>query len=454
MVSTSGHQLLPGDAVRNLREKLLPSTYILTPNVPEALLLLREAHPEQETDFRSPTNLDDLKNLARKVHALGPAHVLLKGGHMPLTTSHEKAKSDQEKALTVDIFYPRGEDQEFETIESPFLASPNTHGTGCSLASALAAQLALNASHTPSQPLTALVRNAVSYISNGIRLSSPPHFSVSHTGPHGPINHFHSHALAAFPSSSALPTSTPSPSSSPLDHAAHPFTTYLLSHPTITPIWRRFTQTHPWTAKLAAGTLPPHEFKHYLIQDYLYLTHFARTYSLAAYKSRNMDAIVANSEIVLHIRREMELHLGYCAEFGISKQQIENTRESVACQAYSRYILDIGASGDLLGLYVALAPCLLGYGEVARRLYEDTDERRSKREGNRYWRWVENYVAEDYREAVRKGRDVLEREAVRCGVAFGKGRLEELVGIFAEAARLEVGFWEEGAHVPDGELEG
>lgn len=150
----------------------------------------------------------------------------------------------------------------------------------------------------------------------------------------------------------------------------------------------------------------------------------------------------------------MELHLGYCAEFGISKQQIENTRESVACQAYSRYILDIGASGDLLGLYVALAPCLLGYGEVARRLYEDTDERRSKREGNRYWRWVENYVAEDYREAVRKGRDVLEREAVRCGVAFGKGRLEELVGIFAEAARLEVGFWEEGAHVPDGELEG
>lgn len=141
----------------------------------------------------------------------------------------------------------------------------------------------------------------------------------------------------------------------------------------------------------------------------------------------------------------MELHLSYCAEFGISQAQIEATPESVACTAYARFVLDIGNSGDLLGLYVALAPCLLGYGEAARRVYGD---RESKREGNRYWRWVENYVAGDYVEAVGKGREVIEEEARRVGVGAGGQRLEELVEVFARATRLEVGFWEEGAHTP------
>lgn len=49
---------------------------------------------------------------------------------------------------------------------------------------------------------------------------------------------------------------------------------------------------------------------------------------------------------------------------------------------------------------MALAPCLLGYGAIAQRLYSD---KKSLREGNRYWKWIENYVAEDYTEAVRLG---------------------------------------------------
>lgn len=68
--------------------------------------------------------------------------------------------------------------------------------------------------------------------------------------------------------------------------------------------------------------------------------------------------------------------------------------------AYSRYVLDIGQSQDWLALQMALAPCLLGYGAAAKRLSVDGT---SVREGNRYWKWIENYVADDYVEAVRKG---------------------------------------------------
>lgn len=65
-----------------------------------------------------------------------------------------------------------------------------------------------------------------------------------------------------------------------------------------------------------------------------------------------------------------------------------------------RYVLDIGQSQDWIALQVALAPCLIGYGEIAKRLHADL---KTKREGNVYWKWIENYVAEEYKEAVRVG---------------------------------------------------
>jgi hydroxymethylpyrimidine/phosphomethylpyrimidine kinase len=75
---------LPGDAVQLLRESLLPITTILTPNLPEAALLLREAN----IHFEAPEDLEGAKSLAKEVHNLGVKAVLLKGGHMPLTKAY------------------------------------------------------------------------------------------------------------------------------------------------------------------------------------------------------------------------------------------------------------------------------------------------------------------------------------------------------------------------------
>lgn len=63
-------------------------------------------------------------------------------------------------------------------------------------------------------------------------------------------------------------------------------------------------------------------------------------------------------------------------------------------------MLDIGQSQDWLGLQVAMAPCLLGYGAIAKGLHADP---RSKQQGNLYWTWIENYVADDYVTAVKTG---------------------------------------------------
>ena len=70
----------------------------------------------------------------------------------------------------------------------------------------------------------------------------------------------------------------------------------------------------------------------------------------------------------------------------------------------SRYVLDIGQSEDWLALQIALLPCLVGYGIIARRLYDDPN---TVREGSKYWKWIETYVAEDYNEAMKVGRGKL-----------------------------------------------
>jgi hydroxymethylpyrimidine/phosphomethylpyrimidine kinase len=130
-----------------------------------------------------------------------------------------------------------------------------------------------------------------------------------------------------------------------------------------------------------------------------------------------MNSIGDNASIVVHIAKESELHIEYCARFGVTKEEILSTPESVFNSAYTRFVLDKGATGDMLDLKMAMAPCLLGYGEIGLKLFNDPATKRGKRrkclvffilillsiEGNPYWEWICQYAADDYQDAVVRG---------------------------------------------------
>ncbi|PWY73644.1 DNA polymerase alpha, catalytic subunit [Aspergillus heteromorphus CBS 117.55] len=397
MVSTSGSRLLPEAAIQGLRTKLLPLTTILTPNIPEALLLLKDSGIE----VSEPTDLPGLIELAKQICALGPKGVLLKGGHLPLTSDNQTARNPSDATKVIDVLY---DGQDATLFETDFLVSKNTHGTGCSLASAISANLALG------KDMRRAVQSAVRFVQAGIKTS----FDLGKGS--GPINHFHSVYTLPF--------------------APGHFIEYTLDRPDVQLVWKPFTE-HDFVQRMGDGTLSEQRFKSYLVQDYLYLVQFARSNALASYKAGNMESIAASAKIVLHIQRETALHLDYCASFGLSKEEMEKTPETIACTAYSRYILDVGQSEDWLALQMALAPCLLGYGAIAQRLHADKD---TLREGNRYWKWIENYVAEDYTEAVRLGSELLETHMRQVSPS----RVEELIKIFIRATELEISFWDMG----------
>lgn len=92
-------------------------------------------------------------------------------------------------------------------------------------------------------------------------------------------------------------------------------------------------------------------------------------------------------------------------------------------------MLDIGHQEDWFALQVAMLPCLLGYSVIAKRLHDDP---KTVREGNRYWKWIQNYVADDYEEAVKLGSELIDEHAVNQS----PHRIEELVKIFIQATKV------------------
>jgi thiaminase (transcriptional activator TenA) len=200
-----------------------------------------------------------------------------------------------------------------------------------------------------------------------------------------------------------------------------------------------FYVRHPFVEQLARGTLPEAAFRHYLVQDYLFLIQFARAYGLAVYKADTLDDMRAAADAVRAILEvEMGLHVRFCAEWGLTEAQMAAVPEDDACLAYTRFVLERGMAGDILDLQVALAPCVVGYGVIAERLVRNPA---TVYDGNRYSAWIDMYAGEEYRELARAAVTRLDRLAMRRGAG---SRFQDLASTFRIASRLEAGFWQMG----------
>jgi thiaminase/transcriptional activator TenA len=202
--------------------------------------------------------------------------------------------------------------------------------------------------------------------------------------------------------------------------------------------WRAYTE-HRFTDAMGDGTLPEAAFRTYLVQDFLFLIEFARAYALSIYKSPSLADMregAAGLSAILDV--EMELHVKLCGGWGLSRADLEAAAPAPEMLAYTRYVLDAGMRGDLLALKVALAPCVIGYAEIATRLKARAG---SSLAANRYRSWIEEYAGEAYQAVANDARSHLDRLATRYATP---ARETELIAIFREASRLEAEFWEMG----------
>ena len=152
MVSKRGDRLLHKDSVEYLKKDLIPLATVVTPNIPEAEVLTGMT-------IRTPK---DAREAAKAILSLGAKNIVVKGGHLA--------------GDAVDTFY---DGHEFSELRSARIDTKNTHGTGCTFASAIAASLAKGT------PMLEAVSQAKTYVTEAIRLS----YQIGHG--HGPLNHFY-----------------------------------------------------------------------------------------------------------------------------------------------------------------------------------------------------------------------------------------------------------------------
>jgi hydroxymethylpyrimidine/phosphomethylpyrimidine kinase len=152
MIATSGDRLLREDAVEAVRTELLPLATVVTPNLPEAGVLIG----------REIATLDEMRDAARAIVGLGARSVVVKGGHLA--------------GDAVDVFY---DGERFVELTAPRIETTSTHGTGCTLASAIVSLLAKG------EPLEQAIRGAKAYVTAAIERAYP----IGHG--HGPVHHFH-----------------------------------------------------------------------------------------------------------------------------------------------------------------------------------------------------------------------------------------------------------------------
>lgn len=202
--------------------------------------------------------------------------------------------------------------------------------------------------------------------------------------------------------------------------------------------WTAYTN-HDFVRGLGDGTLPEACFRHYLVQDYLFLIHFARAWALAAFKSDGLpDMRAAAAALTGIVDVEMGLHVEFCRGWGLTEADMASAPEAMETTAYTRYVMERGMAGDVLDLHVALAPCIAGYAEIGLALAGD---RATKRAGNPYLPWIEMYSGAEYLDVARGAVAQLDRLADARG---GDSRFEDLAKTFAHATRLEAAFWQMG----------
>jgi thiaminase/transcriptional activator TenA len=199
-----------------------------------------------------------------------------------------------------------------------------------------------------------------------------------------------------------------------------------------TPIWDRCAET-PFVRELQAGTLPLEKFKQYMIQDSIYLKHYARVYGKAIYHAATLKEIQTYYSILNFVTdTESAVRLNYLSQFGMTDDDIELIAPLPENQNYIDFMISIAEQGDGCAILMAVLPCMLSYSYIFRKLASEPGSRAS-----RYWDFIQDYADERYAESCKEWCAFAEQ---KCG-PLSCERKSRLSGIFEKASYLEYDFW-------------
>lgn len=430
MVSTSGRKLVDEQTMQMCLATILPNAFLCTPNFVEAEHLW-QASGGGSLEVELVAQLK--KFVVELQKRLRCENLLVKGGHIPwLDGKRFQGDSVHETGLEiVDVLYQSATGVT-TTFLSPYINATNTHGTGCTLASAISANLAKGLN----------VEQAVTLAVHFVHLGMVSAEKLGHGT--GPLNH----TVRASESVRDVVRGRKYHSEIKEKHGL--LLLFFKNHEKIRDNWRKYTE-HPFVLLLATNQLPFDQFLYFLKQDFYYLVNYAQIHGLAASVAPNCEQIQAQAAIIGNIMTEIDRHKEKLLEkFQIDYDNSDLDKElqpSKACLDYCNYLLNIGRNEDFLGIKVALAPCLHGYAEAGefgteiRKRLTLSDFKIPSEQADIYSSWLADYTSKWYTDASAEGERTL--DLIFAQKDISDQRMAELVSIFNDVVHLEIAFWDE-----------
>ena len=200
------------------------------------------------------------------------------------------------------------------------------------------------------------------------------------------------------------------------------------------PIWDQCMH-HPFVTGIGDGTLDIAKFRHFMLQDYLYLFEYARVFSLGVVKARDPELMRIFSQNVDQILNgEMKIHRAYMQRLGISESQVFAVQPALDNLSYTNYMLSAAHTGGPREILASILSCSWSYAEIGQMLAAIP----GAVDHPFYGEWIQGYASEDYAATNRSLIELM--DTLAAGAA--EEELAHLETLFVNCSRYELGFWD------------
>lgn len=199
-------------------------------------------------------------------------------------------------------------------------------------------------------------------------------------------------------------------------------------------IWSQY-HVHPFVLGIRDGTLDREKFRYYIIQDYLYLMDYARTFAIGVAKARSKETANLFAQYIAVMNGELDVHSGYMGKLGVTQEEVETAKQSLDSLSYTSYMLRVAYEDGEAEILTAILSCAYSYEVIAKKMVADAPDSVND---PFYGDWIRGYASERYAGENAVLLDILEKLTGQ----YTESQLDHLKEIFVACSRYELAFWE------------
>lgn len=199
-------------------------------------------------------------------------------------------------------------------------------------------------------------------------------------------------------------------------------------------IWEMYNE-HKFVLGIQNGTLDKEKFRYYIIQDYLYLEEYAKTFAIGVAKAKSLKISNLFAKYIFVMNGELNVHKGYLARLGVTQEEIDNSTRSLDNLSYTSYMLRVAYEEGEAEILAAILACAYSYEVIAKNIVKNNPDSINN---DFYGDWIKGYSSNEYSE----GNKILLAEINNLTENYTENQIQHLVDIFVACSRYELAFWE------------